>query len=116
MKRFASIILMIFLIVPLAAHASALSVTPEIIDLKGQARDIIRKSITLNNPTGQMLSVYASVNNISGFNQKEKFIDPSLADQSSSLANWIQITRGVIQLAPHATQDIPLEVGVNVQA
>ena len=92
------------------------SVTPLVIDEKGQPRDIIKNAITLTNNTGQRLDVYADVRNF----------DPSAgavtadfsagAHVAKSLANWVEITRGVIELEPNESVQIPYLIHINLRA
>lgn len=99
-----------------SASAASLAVTPSIIDLKAEVRDILKESLTLTNNTARKLNVYAFVNNIAIQGGKQEFLDPSRADQSSSLANWIMIRRGVIELLPGEKKNIDFSIEVNLRA
>ena len=76
-------------------------VTPTIIDRKVEARDILELSVKITNNTPFKVDLYPIVNDIS---------------PSTSLARWIEISRGVIELWPDQTKDIPLSVHVNLYA
>jgi len=110
-----SIFYFLFSDVPLV-HASSFSVTPVVIDERAKARDILKESVTLTNNTARKLNTYTFVNNISRELGKQEFLDPSRADHSSSLANWIAISRGVIELAPGETRTIDFQIDVNLRA
>ncbi len=98
------------------ASAASLTVSPVIIDEKVKARDILPEAVTLVNTVERKLNVYAFVNNVAIQEGKQEFLDPSRADQSSSLANWILISRGVIELKPHETKRIDFKIEVNLRA
>ncbi len=98
------------------AQAASLSVAPVIIDEKAKARDILEESVTLTNDTERKLNVYTFVNNVVIEEGKQEFLDPSRADQSSSLANWIMIRRGVIELLPGEKKKIDFDIEVNLRA
>ncbi len=106
----------VFLLLPLMASAASLTVTPVVIDEKAKARDILKESLTLTNNTASKLNVYAFVNNIAIQEGKQEFLDPSRADQSSSLANWILFPRGAIELLPGEKKNIDFNIEVNLRA
>ncbi len=103
-------------IVPFRVHAASVSALPAILDYHAKARDIIEGSLTLKNLSSRQIDIYPVVNNIAASSGAESFTVPSIADLSSSLANWIQITRGMIELAPGESRAIPLEIRVNLAA
>ncbi len=106
-----------FILYSIPAHAASVSVTPAILDYKAKARDIIDNgSITITNHDTHQLDLYPVVDNIAVQNGTESFIDPSQADLSSSLANWIEFTRGMIELAPGESRAVPLTIRVNLTA
>lgn len=98
--------------------SSLFDVMPVIIDEKARARDIIKESVIITNNSARRLNVYAFVNDIlAGENGgKQDFQDPSVADKSASLANWIEIARGVIDLAPGEKKTVNFSVNVNLDA
>jgi uncharacterized membrane protein len=91
-------------------------ITPTIIDQKVKARDILEFSVKIMNNTGSKVDLYPIVNDISVKEGKQEFIEPSLLDKSTSLARWIQISRGVIELWPGQTKEIPFSIHVNLNA
>ncbi len=102
-----------------SAHAqnSSLSVTPVVIDEKAQARDILKESITIKNTTSHVLQVYPSVNDINAELGEQGYTRATdSSGLSNSLANWIEISRGVVQLSPGEEKAIPFLVRVNMNA
>lgn len=99
------------------AEGELLTVTPQVFDEKAQIREILKRSITLTNNTNRRLSVYTFVNNIDVIDGEQEFEENrSAANISESLANWIEITRGVIELDPGQTRQIPFLIHVSVYA
>lgn len=109
-------ILLLFFTTSFVLAAPSLTVNPVVIDKKAKARDILKESLTLTNNTGRKLNVYTFVNNIIASKGEEDFLDPSRADYSSSLANWVKISRGVIELSPGEKRTIDLRIDVNLRA
>lgn len=104
---------------PLAhAQASAdLMVTPAVIDEKGSARDILKENITVRNMTSHTLELYPSVRNINVQDGSQSFTLPANSDDlSDSLANWIELSRGMVQLGPGEERSIPFIIRVNLNA
>lgn len=91
-------------------------VAPAVFDFKAKARDILKEKIILANKSDVKLNVYAFVNNILAATGETEFLDPAAADHSSSLANWISISRGVLELAPGEKKTIDFLVEVNMRA
>ena len=105
-----------FLIPNSLRAAETIAVTPALIDFKATARDILKEKIILANKSDVKLNVYAFVNNILAGSGEEKFLDPAAADYSSSLANWIVISRSISDLAPGEEKEIDFLVEVNMRA
>lgn len=96
--------------------AASFIVTPAVIDLKAKARDILTESITLANTASRKLNIYTFVNNIAVEEGRQEFLDPSRADRETSLANWIEISRGVAELLPKEKKQIDFEIDVFLRA
>jgi hypothetical protein len=92
------------------------SVTPVVANEKAKPRDIIKKELLISNNTNQRADLYITVENVNPENGDEEFKSPSVSDLSTSLANWIEITRGVIELAPNESRKIPYLIHVNLTA
>jgi hypothetical protein len=95
-----------------AKAAGGIEVTPAVIDEKAYARDILERSITIRNAFARNARVYISVNNIDPSRGKTEFVDYQRADRTTSLANWIEISRGGIELSPGETRTIPFEIRI----
>jgi hypothetical protein len=96
--------------------SDTIAVTPAVISAEGKARDIIKKSVTVRNRSNSLISLYPSVNNIDMVNGKEEFQQSTEADKTRSLANWIEISRGVVELEPGEEKTIPFVIRVNMRA
>ncbi|KKS84321.1 MAG: hypothetical protein UV60_C0023G0005 [Parcubacteria group bacterium GW2011_GWA2_43_11] len=95
---------------------STFSVSPVVSNEKAKPRDIIKKEVIVTNNTDQRLDVYISVENIDPTEGAQEFVGPGASDLSTSLANWVEITRGVIELDPRESRKIPYLIHVNVSA
>lgn len=123
MRLFLKIILCIALsLAPLNALAAEqqspdLSIEPVVIDEKGQARDIIKQTITIVNTSERKLQLYPSVNNVHVADGKQEFVSAvDSDDRAASLANWIELSRGVIELGPGEEKVIPFVIRINMNA
>ena len=98
-------------------EAKGLTVTPAVVDEKASARDILNKSITIQNTTSRKLMLYPSVNDVNPEAGEQAFA-PASGSQglSNSLANWIELSRGVIEISPGETKQIPFVIHVNLSA
>ncbi len=102
---------------PMAKAApNGLGVSPVVVDEKGEPRQIIKKSLVLANASGRYQDVYTFVNNISAEQGTQEFIQPSDADFSDSLANWINISRAMYHMAPGEKKTIDYEIKINLTA
>lgn len=93
-----------------------IGVTPLVVDIKAKARDILKQSFTIKNTDAFKHIVYPAVNNISAETGRQEFLEPGRADQSASLANWIAVTRGGIELLPGEKKTIEFSLEVNLRA
>jgi hypothetical protein len=93
-----------------------LTVSPVVLTEKGLPRDIIKRELTLRNNTSRKLNLYAVVENIDPARGNQEFQQFIQADASTSLANWIEVSRGVIDLAAHEKRVIPFLIHVNLRA
>lgn len=103
---------------PLAAFAAvSYTVTPAIVDESGIAGNSFENSITItNNHASRKFEIFPTVNNIAIEDGRQEFIDPSRADQATSLANWIEISRGVIELAPGEAKEMSFFIKISPYA
>ena len=91
-------------------------VTPTIIDEQAKIRDIFTYTISITNYIDRKVSLYAVVNDVSISDGKQEFISPSQLDRQTSLARWIKLSRGAIELMPGESTTVPLEINVSPDA
>lgn len=92
------------------------SVTPVVANEKAKPRDIIKKELVITNNTNQRIDLYITVENVDPQKGVQGFEGPTEGDLSRSLANWVEITRGVIELGPQESRKIPYLIHVNLTA
>lgn len=106
--------------IPLFTHADSsadLTITPVVIDGKAKAREILKQTISITNTSQRKLNLYPAVNNVTPQEGQEVFESSHSADdQKDSLANWIEISRGVIDIKPGETKEIPFVIRVSLNA
>lgn len=110
------IICCLLLVAPVVLAQGGIVVSPVIIEQKAEARDILEFSVKIINNTRSKVDLYPIVNDISIEEGRQEFLDPSLLDKSTSLARWVRISRGVIELWPGEEKEIPLSIYVNLSA
>ncbi len=94
-----------------------LDVTPVVIDEKGKPRDILKQTIKIINTSERKLNLYPSVNDVHKVEGKQEFVAAQTGDdRKDSLANWIELSRGVIDLGPGEEKEIPFVIRINVTA
>ena len=94
---------------------SSYTVSPMVMDETVEARDIISKTITIQNTGDQPLTVYPTVNNISlkEGGTIEAFLSPVESDRTTSLASWIEISRLGVDIKIGESKAIPLTLRIN---
>lgn len=97
-------------------QAGYLKVEPVIIDEKGSPREIFKETAILVNNANYKTNVYAAVHNLDKKEGEQEFYGPAQADLTKSLANWIEINRGVIQLLPGEKKSIDFLIKVGPRA
>ena len=97
-------------------QAGYLKVEPVIIDKKGNPREIFEETLILTNQANYKMNIYAAVYNLDARNGEREFSGPAQADLAKSLANWIEINRGVIQLLPGEKKSINFLIKVGPRA
>lgn len=98
------------------ASTPSFSLSPLVLDGKGKPREILRYTVTLTNAKDHIVSVYPWVVNLDPANGEELQEPLGKADLSTSLANWIEVSRGVVDLGPHESREIPILVQINMSA
>jgi hypothetical protein len=106
--------------IPLLTHADSsadLTITPVVIDGKAKVREILKQTISITNTSQRKMNLYPSVNNVTPQEGQEAFQSSQGAeDQKDSLANWIELSRGVIDLSPGETKEVPFVIRVSLNA
>ena len=105
---------------PIIARADStadLTVTPVVVDEKAKARDILQEKITVTNTSKRKLQLYPSVNDVKSQDGEKPFAEAqSGPERSDSLANWIEISRGLVELNPGESRELPFVIRVNLNA
>lgn len=117
MKNILTYIIASIVFIPSIAHAAfQIDVSPAIIDQKALARDILTETLTLTNNSPARLNIYATVNNIDVEEGRQEFQGRGSVILGDSLANWMSVPRGVIELKPGESTEIPVQINVNLHA
>jgi hypothetical protein len=106
------------ILAPTPLLAANFSISPVLIDVDVDARDVVTKDITLSNTTTNKLVIYATVNEIAvdeGGKLKE-FVTPVMTDRTNTVTSWLEISRGRIELEANETKTIPLTIRMNPEA
>ncbi len=85
-------------------------IEPSVIERKTQPRDFLELSVTINNQSNSTVRLYPLIKDISGPRQDEKI------EKINSLASWIEISRGRIEIPPGVSKEIPFSVRVHFNA
>ncbi len=100
-----------------ADSSAELSVTPVVVDEKAKARDILKETITITNTSKRKLNLYPTVNDVKREDGQAEFVSALGADdEKDSLANWLEISRGVIDILPGESREIPFVIRVSLNA
>jgi len=100
--------LLLFLFFSFSSSArQEIIVDPAVISQKAKARDLLEFSVKLTNLTDSTGRFYILVNDIS---------DKESPDKTTSLTQWIEVTRGRIEVLPGQEKDIDISVRVNMNA
>jgi hypothetical protein len=95
---------------------SGLIVSPTIIDEKTKAKDIFNYEIKFKNGTGNKISIYTLVDDITAEAGEVEYDGPGSADPKDSLASWITFRRAAIELEPGEEKTQDLEINVSTYA
>ena len=107
------LLLVILVASPLRVFAADMAVTPVVVDDKAKARDILKRSITIQNTSNHKLQVYPTVNDVHPEDGTAPFVSAqSATDRADSLANWIELSRGMIEMNPGEEKTIPFVIRV----
>lgn len=105
-----------YVVSALFANAATYSVSPLLIDLDLEKRDIIYKEITITNKDSRQVRIFPSVNevNLDANGAIEAFVQPSMEeDRSTAITTWIQVPRKRIEVKPGESVTVPVEIKVH---
>ncbi|MBP6924550.1 MAG: hypothetical protein KBB78_03195 [Candidatus Pacebacteria bacterium] len=100
---------------PLPLWAAEFSISPVLIDVEVNPRDIVTKDITLKNESSQKITLYATVNEIAvdGGGEIKEFVSPAMSDRTNTVTSWLEIGRGRIEMEAGETKTVPLTIRMN---
>lgn len=115
-SRLCSIVCICIFFHGVSVHAnSEYTVTPLVVDVDAEARDIIERKILISNTSSHLLTIYPTVNNVSRKEGEtiEEFLTPAADDRTQSLSSWIEIQRSGVEIKPGEVKELPLTIRVN---
>lgn len=118
-KISAHVFILVWLLLPNLTLASEINIRPFLIDETLTARETLEKNITIKSDyTERKAVLYATVNEITLDDKGEikEFVSPIMTDRTNTVASWIEITRGRIEVLPNESVEIPLNVRVHPYA
>jgi hypothetical protein len=100
------------------AQDNTIEVSPQIIDEKVMARDILDRKIKIEYKakTGPKISVYAVVYYFFVKNGSVKYNGPGSANKETSIATWLSLKRAANDMSPGDSIELPLNIKVNMSA
>jgi hypothetical protein len=101
-----------------SAQDNSIVVSPQIIDEKVMARDILDRKIKIEYKaeTGPKISVYAVVYDFDDKNGSVRYQGPGSADKETSIATWLSLKRAANDMSPGDSIELPLNIKVNMSA
>ncbi len=113
-------IVALFCIAPnFVAAAGSFTATPAVIDGKGKVREILHYSMTVVNTTKHLVTIYPWVTDIDtkeGESGSSDLAGTHEKQLGESLARWIEVTRGSVDLLPGEQKEVPITVQINLNA
>lgn len=106
---------------PLSVYAamSDATVSPLVLDGKGKVREILRFHVTITNSSKHLVTIYPWVTDFdpnAGSTGVSDLGGSATKDLGESLARWIEVTRGSVDLLPGEEKEVPLTVQINLNA
>jgi len=103
------------LLAPFLSFAATYSVKPLLINHELEKRDIIQEVITLTNHESRTIRIFPTVNEVAVTEGGaiQNFVEPSMADRTTSITSWLEISRARLELAPGETKELTLTIRVN---
>lgn len=95
--------------------ASHYTVTPRVIDVEAQARDIIARTITITNNANYTSSIFPSVNEISldAGGDIAEFKGPTMVDRPAAITSWLEVPRQEINIPAGGSYELPITIRMN---
>ncbi len=95
--------------------ATNYTVTPRVIDISAEARDIITRTVTITNNANYTSSIFPSVNEISldAGGDITDFKGPTAVDRTSSITSWIEVSRQELNIKAGETYELPVTIRMN---
>lgn len=100
----------------LYAAPSSFTLSPVIVDEKAKPRDILKQMAVVTNNTERKVTLYVTVKDVDQNEGEQEFQNRYESEVETSLAHWIEITRGQIELEPGETKRIPYLIQVHLNA
>jgi hypothetical protein len=90
-------------------------VTPRVIDVAVEPRDILTETITIENLAPHKITVYPSVNEVAvdAGGDVTEFTPRATADNAVTVTSWLSISRAGVELMPGATTSLPLSIKIH---
>lgn len=98
------------------AQNASITITPVVMDLKAYPREHLKKTIILTNEKNYKVNLYSLVHNISSIAGVQPFSAASITDAETSLANWINFSRGVVELGSGESKKMDFEIEISPRA
>lgn len=103
----------------LVLASGSFTATPAVIDGKGKVREILHYTMTVVNTTKHLVTIYPWVTDIDikeGGSGTSDLAGTHEKELSESLARWIEVTRGSVDLLPGEQKDVPVTIQINLNA
>lgn len=91
-------------------------IEPRIIDEKLNASEIRNYTVTIKNNTDRKVQMYPMVDDFTAEEGIREYHGPGRADKTVSVASWITLSRGVVDLMPNEEKQLPLELQISLFA
>lgn len=108
-------LVLVMWVVPFSVFGATYSVKPLLIDHELEKRDIMQEVITLTNHESRSIRIFPTVNEVAVTEGGaiQNFVEPSMADRTTSITSWLEISRARLELAPGETKELTLTIRVN---
>lgn len=115
LRSYNLIVLAVMLFLPAMALADEYTVTPRVIDVEAEARDIITETIYITNTGHSRTRIFPSVNEIAldAGGDITEFRGPTQVDRTSAITSWIEVSRAQIAIMPGEVHELPVTIRMN---